>query len=196
MQAMTEPVVDYRDLAQLDTHVDHIRNAPSTVGTVDLIVSRQAHAERTVLDTATLDLDQGLAGDSWSQRPSRNGPDGGPDPDSQLNIMSSRAIAAIAGDKEHWHHAGDQFFLDVDLSHDNLPTGSRLRLGDEAVIEITAKSHNGCAKFRGRYGLDAMRWVNGPAGKELRIRGLCAKVIVPGIVHRGDKVVVMRLTDA
>lgn len=186
MPTMTEPVVEHRTTDELETYRDHIRLAPDDVGTVELIVSRPGAGERTIHDEAELDLAAGLVGDSWSTRPSRRGPD----PESQLNMMSARVISAIAGDdKRNWAPAGDQLYVDLDISRDNLPTGARLRLGNTAVIEITSKPHNGCAKFDRRFGALARAWVNTPEGKEMRMRGVCAKVVVPGTVRAGDKVV-------
>ena len=52
-----------------------------------------------------------------------------------------------------------QLYLDLDLSHANLPTGSRIQIGESAVIEVTAKPHNGCAKFHRRFGDDLHRRV-------------------------------------
>ncbi len=110
-----------------------------------------------------------------------------PHPDKQLNLMNARVIDLIAQDRERWPLAGDQLFLDLDLSPDNLPAGTRLAIG-EAIIEITPPPHTGCEKFIERFGLEAMRWVNSPQGKTLRLRGACAKVVAPGTIRRGDAV--------
>ena len=83
--------------------------------------------------------------------------------------------------------AGDQLFVDLDLSPANLPTGTRLALGS-AVIEVTAKPHTGCAKFTRRFGLAAHRWINGTVGRAERLRGICAIVVEPGTVRRGDTI--------
>lgn len=168
--------------------MDDIRHAPADVGTLELIAARPTLAERSVLGEAQLDLELGLIGDSWVQRPSRTSVDGGPDPLKQLNVMSSRVIAQIAGERNNWAGAGDQLFIDLDLSHDNLPAGTLLRVG-EATIEITEPLHTGCAKFRSRYGSDALRFVNSAEAKALRMRGLCARVVTPGTIRSGDQVV-------
>jgi len=101
--------------------------------------------------------------------------------------MSARAIAAIAGRRERWPLAGDQLYVDLDLSGDNLPPGTRLSVG-EAEIEITDQPHTACAKFNRRFGMKAVRWVNAPTGRALNLRGVCAKVIRPGTVRPGDRV--------
>jgi hypothetical protein len=172
---------------QLDAGLAHIRQSPADEGTVELIVRRPAVGEREVLDMAELNVAEGVAGDSWNVRPSARTDDGSPHPDMQLNIINARVIALIAQDPERWALAGDQLYLDLDLSEANLPAGTRLALGT-AVIEVTAQPHTGCAKFSQRFGLDAHRWVNSPIGKELHLRGINARVVTPGEVRRDDVV--------
>lgn len=158
--------------------------APADSGTLSLIVRRPTEGEREVLESGRLDLIDGLVGDSWRMR-ARPGPDGFPDPGTQINLMSSRAISLIAGDRERWPLAGDQFYVDLDISEDNLPAGTRIAMG-EAVIEVSAQPHSGCQKFSQRFGVDALRFVNSVAGRKLRLRGLNARVIMPGTIRRGD----------
>jgi MOSC domain-containing protein YiiM len=105
----------------------------------------------------------------------------------QLNIMNSRVIALLAQDKDRWPLAGDQLFIDMDLSAENLPPGTRLALGS-AMIEVTDQPHTGCKKFMERFGLDAMKFVNSPVGKQLHLRGINAKVVQPGLIQVGDVV--------
>lgn len=173
--------------AQLEDALPELRAAPTDVGRVELIVRRPAVDEREVLLEGELDLTEGLVGDNWRTRGSTSMPDGSANPDAQLNVISARLSALVAVDPDRRALAGDQLHLDLDLSLDNLPPSSRLALGT-AVIEVTAKPHTGCAKFRDRYGVDAARFVNSAVGKELRLRGLNAKVVVPGTVRRGDEV--------
>jgi MOSC domain-containing protein YiiM len=102
--------------------------------------------------------------------------------------MSARMVALLADSPERRALAGDQLYVDLDISHDNLPTGARLAIGDTAVIEVTDKPHNGCAKFRARFGDEALDFVNSEAGKQLRLRGFNARVVTPGVVRPGDAV--------
>jgi MOSC domain-containing protein YiiM len=178
---------DHRTREELDAFVAEVEASPTDAGTLELIVRRPAVGEREVLEEGELDLAVGLVGDTWKDRSSTRTPDGGPHPDMQLNVMSARVVAFLAQDPERRALAGDQLYLDLDLSHDNLPAGTRLALGT-AVIEVTEQPHTGCAKFTQRFGLEAMRWVNSDDGKRLRLRGLNAKVVVPGTVRRGDRV--------
>ncbi|MFV0259280.1 MAG: MOSC domain-containing protein [Acidimicrobiales bacterium] len=179
----------HRTRAELDAELDRLHASPRRRGTVELIVRRPSVDERETLDQGELVVGQGLKGDSYPQRGSSSTDDGGPHPEAQLNIMNARAIDIICnGDKQRWPIAGDQFFVDLDLSVDHLPTGTRLAIGD-AEIEISAKPHTGCAKFRARFGLDAWRWAN--TTREERRRGLNAMVVKPGVVRTGDAIVVL-----
>jgi hypothetical protein len=137
---------------------------------------------------ARLDPIAGLIGDNWLARGSSRTPDGGPNPDAQITLVNSRAIALIAGHPDRWSLAGDQLFVDLDLSTTNLPAGTCLRIG-EAVLEITAEPHTGCAKFKTRYGAAALAFVNSPSGRELCLRGVYSRIFSGGIVPIGDSVV-------
>ena len=154
---------------------------------MELIVRRPAVDEREVLDEATLDAAEGLVGDTWKVRGSRRTPDGSAHPEMQLNIMNARAARLVAGDDDRRPLAGDQLYFDLDISVANLPPGTRLALGT-AVIEVTPQPHTGCAKFARRFGEEALKFVNSDVGKQLRLRGMNAKVVVPGTVRAGDEV--------
>jgi len=177
--------VEHLTTADLEEGIDHIRRAPGDHGRVELIVRRPAVDGREVLGEATLDLVEGLVGDTWRVRGSSRTADGSSHPDMQLNLMNARTAALVAGHPDRWQLAGDQLYVDLDLSEANLPPGTRLELGS-AVIEITAQPHLGCKKFSARFGNDALRFVNSPIGRELRLRGANAKVVVPGCVRVGD----------
>jgi hypothetical protein len=172
---------------ELEIGLDEIRRSPADRGRVELIVRRPAVGEREVLPEGELDTVVGLVGDTWPQRRSTRTPDGSPHPDMQLNVMNARTVALLAGSTERRALAGDQLYLDLDLSEANLPAGTRLELGS-AVIEVTAQPHTGCAKFSQRFGREALRFVNSETGKALRLRGLNARVVVPGVVREGDEV--------
>lgn len=172
---------------ELEQRLAHVRASPRQQGTLELIVCRPAVDAREVLDEGFLDLHDGLVGDSWRARGNSRTADGAADPDSQLNIMNARAAALILGPIDRWVLAGDQLFVDFDLSSTATPAGTRLRVG-EAVIEVTPKPHRGCAKFSARFGPEALRLVNGPTGVELNLRGRNARIVSPGAIHAGDGV--------
>ena len=182
-----ESAVRHLTRQELEAGLDTVRAAPKHEGTLDLIVRRPEVSRREVLETGELDLRTGLVGDNWSVRGSSRTADGTSHPDMQLNIMSSRAIDLIARQRDRWQLAGDQLFVDLDLSEANLPAGTRLAIGT-AVIEVTAEPHTGCGKFVARFGVDAMKFVNGSIGRPLRLRGLNARVVQPGTIRRGDRV--------
>lgn len=174
-------------MRELEAGLDEIRLSPKDEGTLELIVRRPQVNAREVLEEAELHLQEGLVGDTWKMRGSSRTPDGSPHPDMQLNIMNSRVIALLAQHKERWPLAGDQLFIDLDLSEDNLPAGTRLAIGS-AVIEVTAQPHTGCQKFVSRFGLDAMKFVNSTLGRQLHLRGINARVIKAGVIRMGDMI--------
>lgn len=181
-------------LDELNAGLGEIRSSPKDVGRVELIVSRPAIGERVLLDEGHLDVAAGLVGDNWSTRGSSRTADGTSHPEMQLNLMGRRAIALIAQSPDRWPLAGDQFFVDLDLSLANLPAGTQLSMGS-AVIEVTLVPHRGCDKFIARFGVDAQKFVNSAIGRELNLRGINAKVVTPGKVRVGDAIAVRRAAN-
>ncbi|MEM7103394.1 MAG: MOSC domain-containing protein [Bacteroidota bacterium] len=172
---------------ELEAGLDHILNSPKDEGTLEMIVIRPQEGERQVLEIGELDLDVGLKGDNWKTRGSKKTEDGSAHPEQQLNIMNARSAALVAVEKSRWPLAGDQLYIDINLSDENLPAGSQLSIGT-AIVEITPIPHNGCKKFTQRFGIDAVKFVNSPVGKENHLRGVNAKVIQPGTIKAGDMV--------
>ena len=172
---------------ELVAGLDGIREAPADGGVLEMIVRRPAVGVRETLEEGELDPVVGLIGDTWSSRGSRRTADGSPHPAMQINVMSARVAALLAQDRACWPLAGDQLFVDLDLSEANLPAGTRLAIGD-AVIEVTAEPHTGCGKFAERFGVEATTFVNAAARRDLRLRGINARVIQRGTIRRGDRV--------
>lgn len=176
---------------ELVAGLDEIRRSPKDDGILALIVRRPAVDARELLERGELDLQQGLVGDTWSRRGSSRSVDGGPHPLMQLNLMNARAVALVAQSPLRWPLAGDQLFVDLDLSGANLPPGTRLEIGT-AIIEVTTEPHTGCAKFVSRFGVDAMKFVNSTIGRELNLRGINARVLRAGAIEVGDLIRVHR----
>jgi hypothetical protein len=181
----------YLATPDLLTGLTEIFNSPKDIGTLELIVIRPDDEQRATPDVAELSLTSGLVGDNWLTRGSRSMPEHRANPDAQITLMNSRVIDLLAQDRSKWALAGDQLYVDLDISVANLPPGQQLALGT-AVLEITDLPHTGCVKFRDRFGQDALKWVSTPEGRELRLRGVYAKVVQPGTARLGDQVIVKR----
>jgi RimJ/RimL family protein N-acetyltransferase len=173
------------DPAELAAGLEHVRRSPRDGGAIELVVRRPREGEREVVDAADLDPLEGLVGDDWKQRGSRKTTDGSAHPAMQLTLMNARTAALVAGHRERWPLAGDQLYLDLDLSQANLPAGARLALGD-ALIEVTAEPHLGCRKFAERFGASAVEFVNSDVGRALRLRGANARIVRGGRIRTGD----------
>jgi len=170
---------------RLDAGLDHIRASPRDGGRVILVVRRPEAGTRELPEVGLLDPEAGLAGDNWLTRGSASTPDGSADPDRQITVMNARAAQLVACGTDRMPLAGDQLYVDLDLSVDNLPPGSLLMVG-QAVLRVSEAPHLGCAKFVERFGADAMRFVNSRDGRKLRLRGMNTRVVRPGLVRCGD----------
>jgi hypothetical protein len=185
MTLFPDATVNHLTMQELEAWLDHLRDAPKDNGVVQLIVRRPRVDHREVIEEAELDTTKGLIGDSWCFRPSSKTPDHSPHPEMQINIMNSRVTALVAQEKERWPLAGDQLYIDMDLSKENLPGGTQLAIGT-AILEVSPLPHTGCHKFVARFGADAMKFVNSPVGRELCLRGINARVIKGGTIRAGD----------
>ncbi len=175
----------YLSMIELEAGMAYIHQSPKEQGMLKMIVRRPKEDEREMIERAQLDLSEGLIGDSWKARGSRHTPDGSANLNAQMTVMNSRAIELVAREAGRWPLAGDQLYVDMDLSHDNLPPGTRLAIGS-AVLEVSAAPHTGCQKFSARFGVDAMKFVNSNEGKHLRLRGVNTRVVQGGVIHVGD----------
>lgn len=173
---------------QLEAGLDPIRSSPSDQGTLDMIVCRPETDQRKICEFGELSTVVGLVGDNWKVRGSKSTEDGSANPQCQLTVINVRSIELMAGpDRNRWAIAGDQLYVDYDISEGNAPAGTRLQIGS-AVIEISEKPHTGCAKFSQRFGADALRMVNSPDGRFLRMRGVNARVVEAGAIATGDAI--------
>ena len=169
----------------MEAGLDQIRQSPKDSGVLELIVRRPQTGEREVLQEGELNSGTGLVGDNWVARRSSRTADGSPDPALQLTIMNSRVIALLAQTRERWELAGDQLFIDLDLGEQNVPPGTRFALGS-AVFEVTLEPHTGCKKFSHRFGPDALKFVNSTLGKQMKLRGVNARIVQSGVIRVGD----------
>jgi hypothetical protein len=179
--------MEHLSMTQLEAGLEEIRKSPHDSGALKLIVCRPSTGVRKIQDSAELDSAVGLVGDSWATRGSSMTADGSSHPEMQINIMNSRAAALVARQPERWAEAGDQLFIDMNLSPANLPPGTKLEIGS-AILEVTDIPHTGCDKFMARFGRDAAKFVNSRVGRELNLRGINARVVQPGVIRTGDQV--------
>ena len=186
-----DPMVDAvlpRTRDELEAGLDEVVRAPRQTGRVLAIAVRPAVDRRELVEEAMLDVDAGVVGDTWRSRGSSSTPDRSADPRAQVTVMNARFARLIAGEEvDRWALAGDQLYVDLDLSVEQLPAGTRLSIGD-AVLEVSEKPHTGCAKFSARFGVDALRVVGWPQGSALRLRGMNTRVITGGAVRVGDEI--------
>lgn len=183
----TTAAAKHLSMQELEAGLDDVRQAPKDAGVLQLVVRRPQTGERETLAEGRLDAAEGLVGDNWRERGSAGTPDGSAHPECQITIMNSRVAELVAQDRARWHLAGDQLYVDMDISRENLPPGTQLAIGD-AVLEVSALPHTGCGKFVHRFGADAMKFVNSAVGRELCLRGINTRVIQPGTVRPGDAV--------
>jgi MOSC domain-containing protein YiiM len=182
-ESVTNP--EHASPRELEAGLETVRASPRDEGVLELIVRRPAVEEREVVEEAQLDLEDGVVGDSWRSR----GRSGGRPANTKAQVMvkNARAAALVARERERWPLAGDQLYVDFDLSGDNIPPGTRLQIG-AAVLEVTDEPHTGCKKYSARFGLDALMFVNSPEGRALNLRGINTRVVQPGTVRTGDAV--------
>lgn len=174
--------------ADLEASLDHLRAAPTDAGTLAMVVRRPDTGVREILEEGVLDEAGGLVGDNWLSRATSRAVAEGRHLDAMITVMSARMVGILGETADVQALAGDQLYVDLDISHDNLPAGSRIAIGDEAVLEVTAKPHAGCKKFLARFGEDAVAFVNSEVGTRLRLRGLNARVVQGGVIRPGDAV--------
>lgn len=174
-------------LEEIETGFPHVAQSPADSGELKLIVRRPANGEREVLKEGELDFTIGLVGDNWKTRGSKKTADGSAHPDYQITITNARMIALLAGEPERWPLAGDQLFVDLDLSANNLPPGTQLTIGS-AMLEVTPPPHTACQKFAARFGEEAVKFISLPGKKEMHLRGINARVVKAGTIRVGDSI--------
>ena len=177
--------------ADIKAGMEDVLASPKERGTLQLIVRRPRVNARETVRSGELDIHEGLVGDNWLKKGNRWRRGG--DPKRQITLMNWRFARLVAVDENRIQFAGDQLYVDLDLSKENVPPGTRLAVG-RAVIEVTAPPHLGCKKFVERFGLDAMNFANSVFGRLNNLRGVNAMVIIGGDISTGDQIEVLRVT--
>lgn len=169
-------------LDHLERGLAALPSMPLSLGRVVLIVRKLEGGLRETLERAWLTPDAGLPGDAWGRRPE-------PKLEAQITVMQID-VAELIANGQLLVLFGDNLFLELDLSRDNLPVGSRVRAGS-ATFEVTPKPHNGCQKFQARFGPDALRFVSKTELRHRNLRGIYLRVIEGGEMGPGDPVEVI-----
>jgi len=172
---------------KLDAGLEHIKNSPTNNGPLEMIVVRPETQERTELKSCQLSSALGVHGDRWLANSWKTLPDGSSDPEVQVAITNIRCIDLVAGQRERWNLLGDNLYIDFDLSEDNIRIGDQLSIGS-TILEVSREPNYGCAKYLKHFGKDALKFLNTAEGKQLRLRGIFAKIIKDGTVTVGDTV--------
>lgn len=178
-------MIEHRPFATLEAGLENIKKSPTDNGMLYMIVVRTHKRERAVPWYCNVSPELGVEGDHWSKGSWKTLPDGSPDPSVQVTLMNSRCLDLLATEKDRWPLAGDNLIVDMDLSFENLAPGQKLSLGS-AILEITDIPHTGCMKFRERFGVDGLKFVSTKTARELRLRGVFARVLNAGVVTVGD----------
>ena len=179
--------VVYKSTEALEQGFEHIKNAPSDHGKLELIVARPEEDQRLEMEEGRLDEEKGLLGDNWYSRGSSRTKDGSAHPEMQINMMNSRVIDLITENKQQWKLAGDQLYVDFNLHKDNVPPGTQLSIG-EAILEVTPEPHTGCKKFSQRFGVEALKFISTKEGRQWQMRGINARVVKSGSIKTGDTI--------
>jgi MOSC domain-containing protein YiiM len=157
--------------------------APKDRGELGMIVARGDDGVRETPKRVELTREGGVPGDAWQ----RDAPD---KVDAQITMMRID-FGRLVANGQPLPLFGDNLVVDLDLSLENLPTGSQLRLGG-ALLEVTPEPHTGCLKYRQRFGKDALRLTADPRFRDMRLRGIYVKVVEAGEVAVGDAIEVLR----
>lgn len=166
----------HRSLAELTEGLAALPRPSGDSGRVILLVRRRGDGVRETPRSVRLTPQEGVPGDGWSRRPPA-------DPEAQLAVMR-HDVAELIANGQPLTVFGDNLFVDLDIRAANLPVGTRLRVG-EAELEVTAKPHDGCLKFKARFGQDALRFVQAKPTRSENLRGIYWKVALAGEVGVG-----------
>lgn len=155
-------------------------------GVVRRIVARKGGGVHQLLERGEITRAAGLVGDRWALGDS-------PHPGQQITLIDATVAELIAAGVGP-ERAGDNLHVELDVGEAALPIGALLRVGT-ALLEVSPEPHTGCKKFRERFGLEALRWINDRTHASLRLRGLNCQVVGDGAVAVGDVIEVVPRDD-
>ena len=177
----------FKTLDELEKQLMALPEAPAERGSVVMLIRKVEGGLRETLDQVILMPDKGIPGDAWGRQPK-------PDMEAQLTVMQ-KEVAELIANNQPLTLFGDNIIVELDLSARNLPPGSLVKIGS-ATLEITPLAHNGCQKFRGRFGDDALKFVSMKPLRHRNLRGIYMRVIEGGEVRPGDPIIVISRAQA
>jgi len=180
-------MTNYVTREELDRALPDVLAAPKTGTRVEMLCRRPDRNQRVFPEVLKFTVDSGIEGDYEMDKPWLKLPDGSPDPRIQVSIIPRRVLDLVWLDRENTTHPGDAIVTDLDMTHENLPVGSRLKVGT-AVVEISDVWNDGCAKWKVRMGRPANDWISAPEHETLRLRGIYCRIVGDGVVRLGDTI--------
>jgi len=172
--------------AELEAATAGISAAPADGAAIEMPCLRPGYGERRFVDRIEVTRDRGIPGERWEGSPWLRLPDGRPHPGIQISILQRRVLDLVWRDRQNVVHPGDTFVADMDLSVTNLPEGQLLAAGT-AILRVSEVFNDSCVKWKVRYGTAAKDWVNAPAHRALRLRGVLCSVARDGVIRQGDR---------
>jgi MOSC domain-containing protein YiiM len=170
---------------RFDAWYRRLPSSPRDAGRVHAVVVRPARGRRATPEAVRVTPEGGIEGDRWAADEQRR-------PGNQVSLINVHVVRSLAGgDLSRTALSGDNLQVDLDLSEENLPAGTLLRVGD-AVLEVSSDPHRPCRLFVERFGATGAKKVARANRRGRRGRGVLCRVRAGGTIRVGDEIRVER----